>query len=87
MREFRDETGGSWAASARARDGHDYKGRWHLVFTSVDEGTDQLLDLPDVRWNSREVAERTLATMSEVELRRRLRIARGRATTTQLGSG
>ena len=34
--------------------------------------------LSDVRWNSEEVASRTLKTMSDVELRRRLRSARGR---------
>jgi hypothetical protein len=37
--------------------------------------------LVDVRWNSERTAERTLATMSVVELRRRLRSAQGRQAT------
>jgi hypothetical protein len=34
--------------------------------------------LEDVRWNSEEAARRTLLSMSPVELRRRLRNAKGR---------
>jgi hypothetical protein len=37
------------------------------------------LELADVRWNSVRTAERTLRTMSAVELKRRHRSARGRA--------
>ena len=37
------------------------------------------LPVQDVRWNSAKTAERTLATASDVELRRRLRSALGRA--------
>ena len=43
------------------------------------EGAGAPLPLQDVRWNSVKTAERTLATASDVELRRRLRAARGRA--------
>ncbi len=77
MREFLDSDGGPWVAAVRSEEGLDFKGRHHLYFHpkgAEDEG----LDVLDVRWNSRGTAERTLATMSGVELRRRLRSARGR---------
>lgn len=45
----------------------------------VGEVVPARLPLQDVRWNSVKTAERTLATASDVELRRRLRAARGRA--------
>jgi hypothetical protein len=77
MKVFEDQSGQSWRASVRERPGFDYKGRFHLVFSPVDGGEE--VDLSDVRWNSVRTAERTLATMSGVELRRRLRSALGRA--------
>ena len=45
---------------------------------SVEGAEDQGFELLDVKWNSQGTAERTLATMSGVELRKRLRSARGR---------
>ena len=80
MREFKDETGGAWVARVQEIPGDDYKGRF--VFVLSRQGDDSGLDYPldDVRWNSEKTAERTLKTMSETELRRRLRIARGRGT-------
>lgn len=59
----------------------DYKGRYFLVLQPVDggaNGSPDELELSEVRWNSQRTAARTIATMSEVELRRRLRQARGR---------
>lgn len=76
MREFTDSEGGSWRTDVAEADGNDYKGRFHLVMTGP---SGEQADLVDVRWNSRRTAERTLATMSVVELRRRLRSAAGRA--------
>jgi hypothetical protein len=77
MREFEDGDGVRWRAEVAERGGPDYKGRYHLVMTELD-GT-EVVALEDVRWNSERSADRTLGTMSEVELRRRLRSARGRA--------
>jgi hypothetical protein len=77
MREFADASGKAWIASFREQVGPDYKGRYHLVFTPAD-GDETSLSLHDVRWNSERTADRTLATMSGVELRRRLRSARAR---------
>ena len=81
MRKFLDSDGDAWVATVRSEEGLDFKGRHHLCFHPAgagDQGDDQGLELLDVRWNSLETAERTLATMSGVELRRRLRSALGR---------
>ncbi|MXW10170.1 MAG: hypothetical protein F4X47_02455 [Gammaproteobacteria bacterium] len=80
MRTFQDESGRTWIATVRERPGHDYKGRYSFVFTP--EGQEgKPIELADVRWNSLKTAQRTLATTSGVELRRRLRSARGRASS------
>ena len=76
MREFVDGFGAAWRASVRERPGPDYKGRYFL-FLEPGGGGDGLA-LLDVRWNSERTARRTLETMSDVELRRRLRSALGR---------
>ncbi len=65
-------------ASVAREEGGDYKGRFYLLLKSAGEGDSPPVFLTDVRWNSKRTAERTLATMSEVELRRRLRSALGR---------
>ena len=78
MREFRDDQGRGWIAYVRRESGPDYKGRYHLLMSpqGVDDGE---LSLDEVRWNTEYTARRTLATMSTVELRRRLRGALGRS--------
>jgi hypothetical protein len=79
MREFEDREGRRWLAEVAERVDADYKGRYHLVMRSLDQESERLVELTDVRWNSQRTAARTLDTMSVVELRRRLRSARGRA--------
>lgn len=79
MREFTDEKGRVWVATVRKRPGTDYKGRFQFVAYPKDSGEEDTVGLVDVTWNSERTAARTLATMSLVELRRRLRSARGRA--------
>ena len=77
MRDFLDSDGDAWGATVRSREGLDFKGRHHLYF--YPEGAaDQGVELLDVKWNSQDTAERTLATMSGGELRKRLRSALGR---------
>ena len=71
MLEFADETGASWTAAVAEQPGPNYKGRFILQIASADG--DQVFTLPEVAWNSTQAAQRTLDTMSEVELRRRLR--------------
>jgi hypothetical protein len=79
MRKFMDSKGGAWVAAVRSEAGLDFKGRHHLCFHPED-AEDEGFELLDVRWNSQGTAERTLATMSDVELRRRLRSALGRGS-------
>ena len=78
MREFEDESGATWIAGVRAREGLDFKGRYYFVARPVEGDRADEVWLEDVRWNSEETARRTIETMSGVELRRRLRAAAGR---------
>ena len=79
MREFADENGQVWVGTVQEEPGDDYKGRFCFVFRAESESEADPVCLTDVRWNSQRTAERTLRTMSDVELRRRLRSARGRS--------
>lgn len=79
MREFADEDGQVWIGTVQEESGGDYKGRFFFVFRGESDSEGDRVNLTDVRWNSERTAERTLRTMSEVELRRRLRSARGRS--------
>lgn len=82
LRTFSDEQGSEWIARVVAREDHDYKGRWHLQLSPAGGGDP--VDLDDVRWNNERTAARTLTTMSVVELRRRLRSARGRGQASRV---
>ncbi|MDX1495397.1 MAG: hypothetical protein R3253_15120 [Longimicrobiales bacterium] len=82
MKEFTDTEGRRWVASAEEETSPDYKGRFYMVMQPTDGG--DVLALRDVRWNSERTARRTIETMSETELRRRLRLARGRSTPSPL---
>ncbi|MDZ7779235.1 MAG: hypothetical protein U5R14_04750 [Gemmatimonadota bacterium] len=77
MREFTDREGRTWTALVREAPATDYKGRYHLVLRPADEPAREY-PLEDIRWNSERTGLRTIETMSEVELRRRLRSAVGR---------
>jgi hypothetical protein len=86
MREFEDEAGRRWIAGVVVREGRDFKGRYFFTARPVDHAQGAAVALGDVRWNSERTARRTLETMSEVELRRRLRQALGRAAPAEQGS-
>jgi hypothetical protein len=79
MRKFLDHNGNSWIAVAKEDSTMDYKGRYYMYLREESGPEGKGHALSDVRWNSEEVASRTLQTMSDVELRRRLRSARGRS--------
>ena len=79
MRRFEDENGQTWIAGVKARPGLNFKGRYYFVARPEGGSPEDEIRLDDVRWNSEETARRTLQTMSGVELRRRLRSARGRS--------
>lgn len=76
MKQFLDDGGVVWIARVNERPGEDYKGRFGFVLAPDGDGPQ--IELEDVRWNSRKTAERTLRTMSTVELRKRLHSALGR---------
>jgi hypothetical protein len=87
MRDFTDRDGRSWIAAAREEPGADYKGRAFLVFRAANGAgaADEEFDLRDVRWNNERTAQRTIETMSVLELRRRLRSAVGRSPVNSGG--
>lgn len=85
MKLFSNSDGDAWVATVRSEAGLDFKGRHHLYFHPAD-AEDHGVELLDVRWNSEGTAQRTLATMSDVELRRRLRSALGRAAKPTLAA-
>jgi hypothetical protein len=78
MKQFKNSDGEVWIATAREEQTPRHHTRWHLVFHPVNQG-EAMLPLPEIRWQTRETAERTLASMSLFELRRRLKVARARA--------
>ena len=88
MRSFYDEAGRAWLADALEESTPRHHGRWHLVFRPED-GDGPVLPMHEVRWQTRETGARTVATMSEVELRRRLATVRARqpAGTKAGGAG
>lgn len=79
MREFSDESGRIWVGTIQEAAGTDYKGRFYFLFRPEGDDAGDEVSLTDVRWNSERTAARTLRTMSDVELRRRLRSALGRS--------
>lgn len=83
-REFTDQDGRGWTATVAEEAGPDYKGRFYLVMQGRGLG-EGAVPVVEVRWNSRRTAQRTLDTMSVVELRRRLRSALGRTSEPALG--
>lgn len=78
MVTFQDEAGRRWVAGAREEQTPRHHGRWYMILHPESEPQD-VLALPEIRWQTRATAERTLETMSVFELRRRLDIARRRA--------
>ena len=81
MRTFSDHEGARWVATVDCDEGTNYKGRWFFRMEPEEGGAEEAVSLTDVRWNSERTARRTLETMSEVELRRRLRSAVGRSVS------
>ena len=74
-----DQSGHSWIATAKKESTMDYKGRYYMYLHEENGSDAEGHALLDIRWNGEEVARRTLQAMSDVELRRRLRSAKGRS--------
>lgn len=78
MRTFTSDSGEDWVATAHEEETPRHHGRWYLVFHPADEPETNMA-MPEVRWQSRHTAERTIRTLAESELRRRLQTVLGRA--------
>jgi hypothetical protein len=77
---FRAADGASGAADASAAvDARAADASLAAGASLADGAAGERLALPEVRWQTRATAERTLRSMSEFELRRRLNIVRERA--------
>jgi hypothetical protein len=77
MRKFTSEDGREWVATAAEEDAPRHHGRWYMMIRPVADPDVELV-LPEVRWQTPYTAERSIRTMSEFELRRRLRMATNR---------
>lgn len=72
MKKFSDENGQLWTATAAEESTPRHHGRWFLVF-HPEQDPSRHYALPEVRWQTADTAARTLRTMSDFELRRRLK--------------
>lgn len=77
MKTFQDGHGEEWVATALEEATPRHHGRWYMAFRKADGGS--LLPHGEVRWKTRATAERTIRTMNDAELRRRLASLLGRA--------
>lgn len=77
MKNFQDENGAAWVADVREEDTPRHHGRFYLVLHPADR-PDDALPVPEIRWQTAASAARTLDTIAEFELRRRLIAARDR---------
>lgn len=73
MKTFLDQHGTAWVATVQEEQTPRHHGRWYLVFHHESD-VERMLPMPEVRWQTRDSAERTLCTMSEFELRRRIHV-------------
>lgn len=74
MKTFRADNGETWVATAEREHTQRHHGVWYLVFHREGDPAHRL-PVFEVRWQTRATAERTLRTMSEAELLRRLKSA------------
>lgn len=74
MKSFQTENGERWVAGAAREDTERHHGVWYMVFHR-EGNVSERLPVGEVRWQTRATAERTLLTMSDFELRRRLQSA------------
>jgi hypothetical protein len=74
MKKFTAENGETWVAGAAREDTDRHHGVWYLVFQK-DGSPGERLPVEEVRWQTQATADRTLRTMSDFELRRRLNSA------------
>jgi hypothetical protein len=74
MKTFQGEDGREWMATTAEEDVPRHHGLWYMVLRSTGDDAVELA-LPEVRWQTRHTADRSIQAMSDFELRRRLRMA------------
>jgi hypothetical protein len=74
MKTFEGEDGREWLAEPAEEDVPRHHGRWYMILRPANEAGPTMA-LPEVRWQTRHTAERSIRAMSDFELRRRLRMA------------
>lgn len=74
MKTFQDETGENWVAAAARENTDRHHGVWYMIFHPEGNAAHRL-EVDEVRWQTEATALRTLRTMSDFELRRRLQSA------------
>ncbi|MGQ0814394.1 MAG: hypothetical protein ACT4O1_07995 [Gemmatimonadota bacterium] len=74
MKAFSDDNGQNWVATALEEDTPRHHGTWYLVFHPQSDPA-RVYPVPEIRWQTAPTAARTLTTMSDFELRRRLKSA------------
>jgi hypothetical protein len=74
MKQFVDEQGRQWVATAAKEDTPRHHGKWYMIFHPADDPQTQL-PVPEIRWQTAATAARTIRTMADFELRRRLKSA------------
>jgi hypothetical protein len=84
-RSFLDDSGRSWIATAHEEQTPRHHTRWFLGFREADD-TGRFHAMPEVRWQTLQTAERTIAAMSEFELKKRLAAALHRAGFPGVGA-
>ena len=78
MRKFTDETGSEWIATTEREKTVRHHSLYYLVFKPATGGDEY--PVPEIRWQTAATGDRTLRTMSEFDLRRRLKGALVRNT-------
>ncbi len=84
-RVFKDQAGREWIATVREEDTPRHHSRWYLVFRPAD-APDVEYPMHEIRWKTAESAARIIATMSPMELERRLAIVRKRRVELLTGN-
>ena len=74
MKTFKDDEGKEWVATAAEEATPRHHGTWYMVFRGPAADNTEY-PVPEVRWQTAATAARTLRTMSDFELRRRLKSA------------
>ena len=79
MKVFKDEHGNSWVARASEEETPRHHGTWYLTIHSENDPS-KVYEFQTIRWQTASSAARILETISDFELRRRLKSAQMQET-------